>query len=364
MNIPDSIRIFADEGRGEEFLSNIWGRRPVFTCTIGNTETAKIPGLSAAGAVPEITDRTPAADMELLLYGRCRSIEGVPVTPDGIPTPAIITMSALQLTDMPTMVVNGGTFVRPQTPYVDLGGQGGSDIRTTGPAVQGTEEVFGRAVQLGRSLAGMSDYLVLGESVAGGTTTALAVLAALGYDADGKVSSSLPKNPHPLKAEVVQRAISDSGLEEDPHPLEAIEAVGDPMIPAAAGLAVGAASRIPVLLSGGTQMCAVLAVVKGIDPSVLGNLALGTTKWIIDDRESDILDLVAQCAQVPVLASGLNFSDSRYHGLRVYEEGVVKEGVGAGGSTIAAVASSGGDLDMEVMLSRIEENYQGLCHGR
>ena len=39
----------------------------------------------------------------------------------------------------------------------------------------------------------LTDCLVIGESIPGGTTTALAVLKALGFDA--KVSSSIPNNP-------------------------------------------------------------------------------------------------------------------------------------------------------------------------
>ena len=45
----------------------------------------------------------------------------------------------------------------------------------------------------------MSDLIVVGESIPGGTTTALAVLRALGIDARFKVSSSMPENPHNLK---------------------------------------------------------------------------------------------------------------------------------------------------------------------
>ena len=45
----------------------------------------------------------------------------------------------------------------------------------------------------------MHDYLVIGESIAAGTTTALGVLRALGYDANEKVSGSMPTNPHDLK---------------------------------------------------------------------------------------------------------------------------------------------------------------------
>ncbi|MFQ6136928.1 MAG: TIGR00303 family protein, partial [Candidatus Hydrothermarchaeales archaeon] len=114
-----------EERRGREFISKIEDKRPIFLCILGNTETAKIPGVSAAGAFPEITDFTPAADAELLFLGRCESIDGVPVTPDGVPTPALITMSALQLIDAPAFIVEGGLRVKPSIPYFSLGGSPG-----------------------------------------------------------------------------------------------------------------------------------------------------------------------------------------------------------------------------------------------
>ena len=64
---------------------------------------------------------------------------------------------------------------------------------------------------LGEQLAKVSDYLVIGESIPGGTTTALGVLSALGVNAQGKVSSTLPENPHNLKAEVVAAGLKAAG---------------------------------------------------------------------------------------------------------------------------------------------------------
>ncbi len=101
------------------------------------------------------------------------------------------------------LVVNGGVKVKPQIPFVDLGGSSGRDIRT-GNSVDNVEEVIERAKVLGEQLAKASDYLVIGESIPGGTTTALGVLSALGVNAEGKVSSTLPLNPHSLKGEVVR----------------------------------------------------------------------------------------------------------------------------------------------------------------
>ena len=65
----------------------------------------------------------------------------MPVTPDGIPTPALITMSALRLADIPVLIASGGLKVKPYVPLLDLGGNPGRDIKT-GNAVDNVEEVI------------------------------------------------------------------------------------------------------------------------------------------------------------------------------------------------------------------------------
>ncbi len=347
---------------GEAFINKISCTLPLFMVVLGNTETAKIPSISAAGANPEITDLTPPADAELLYYNKCRCIAGVPITPEGIPTPALITRSSLQLARIPSIVAVGGLRVPPSVPFIDLGGSPGMDIRT-GRAAEDVEKVFKKAIIAGDHLSRNSDYIVVGESVPGGTTTALGVLVSMGYDAWNKVSSSMPSNPHKLKRGVVETALAKAGLREGSlrnDPLRAISCMGDSMMPAAAGLILGAARNVPVIMAGGTQMAAILAIVNSLDPKAAGNLAIGTTRWIIEDDTSNLLDLVSQIADIPVLAADLNFSTSRFTGLQAYEKGVVKEGVGAGGSAIAAMARSHGKITGKIILHEIEANYEAL----
>lgn len=361
MHKADIIYAF-EEQAGRKFVERVWGRRPTFAVVIGNTETAKIPGLSAAGAVPAITDFTPAADVELLYYGRCKVIDGVPVTPTGVPTPGIITMSALQLAPMAKYAINAGVRVRPHTPYFELEGEPGDDIRT-GKALKDPKRVYDNAVLLGRELAKDCEYLVIGESIAGGTTTALAVLVAMGYDGAGKVSSSMIDNPHSLKSDTVMAGLSRSPFSKEEmrnEPLKAVQAVGDPMMPAAAGVVAGAAESIPVIMAGGTQMAAVMAIVKGLAPNVLENVALGTTRWIVEDKSSDVRGIIKQIGNVPILAADLNFGASKHDGLRIFEQGLVKEGVGAGGISVAAFLSSKGKVGAKEMLEAVDGNYVKL----
>jgi uncharacterized protein (TIGR00303 family) len=353
------VLLARNEFKAEAFIKELDGKKPLFICTIATTETAKIQGISAAGKYPEFTDYTPPADSELLLLGKCKCINGVPVTPEGIPTPALITMSALRLADIPVLVASGGLKVNPQIPFLDLGGNPGKDIRT-GRAVDNVAEVIQRATLAGEHLAKTADYLVIGESIPGGTTTALGVLSAMGINADEKVSSSMPDNPHGLKTETVKAGLAASGESFGTlakNPIKAISCVGDPMMPAFAGLVMGAASQVPVLMAGGTQMSAVLAVINALNSDVLCNVAIGTTRWVISDRSSDLRGIVAQIFDVPILAADLDFAQSRFSGLQAYEKGVVKEGVGAGGAAIAAMAKVGGAVTKDMLLKEIERNY-------
>jgi uncharacterized protein (TIGR00303 family) len=350
------------ELKAEGFLEELRGKKPLFILTIATTETGKIPGISAAGKMPEFTDYTPPADAELLHLGKCKCINGVPVTPDGIPTPALISMSALRLADVPVIVCSGGLKVKPQIPFLDVGGSPGRDIRT-GSSVDNVQEVIDRAAIAGENLAKTSDYLVIGESIPGGTTTALGVLSALGVPAEGKVSSSMPENPHDLKAEAVRAGLVAAGesfgsLRD--NAVRAVSCMGDPMMPAFAGLVMGAAAEVPVLMAGGTQMTAVLAIVNALKPDVLCNIAIGTTRWVAEDRSSDICGIVKGITDVPVLAADLDFLGSRFDGLKAYERGIVKEGVGAGGASIAAMVATEGAVTKEMLLREIERNYAFL----
>lgn len=262
--------------------------------------------------------------------------------------------------------MNAGLRILPNVPYLELGGKPGKDIRT-GKAVENAEEVLQRAKLAGQILAKTVEYLVIGESIPGGTTTALSVLMAMGVNAKGKVSSSMPQNPHDLKTRTAEEGLKALKLKTGDlanDPIKAVSCVGDPMMPAFAGLVLGAAENVPVLMAGGTQMTAVLAVVNALNSKVLGNVAIGTTRWIIEDKTADLKGIVNQIADIPVLAADLNFGSSKFSGLRAYEAGVVKEGVGVGGATIAAMAKTNGTVTKETMLKEVERNYEQLVNSK
>ncbi|AHC50552.1 hypothetical protein SUSAZ_00100 [Sulfolobus acidocaldarius SUSAZ] len=317
-----------------------------FILVIATTDVSLIPGITVAGATPELTHFTPAADAEFLIKGKCISINSVPVTPTGIPTPAIISRVSLKLVNATKLVVNAGSRVKPKIPFIDVGGEPGGDIRKFSLTREISQRILENSITLGEELANSYDFLVIGESIPAGTTTAMAVLLSLGYDAADKVSSASPVNPKDLKRKVVYEAIKE--LPSDF--LGKISKVSDPMLISVAGITIGFRKR--VLLAGGTQMTAAAAIIKEIDKKIIQNISIGTTKWIIQDSSSDIVSISRQVG-VPVMASLLDFSKSKYSGLRAYEEGFVKEGVGAGGSSIIALSKGFTPQDILVEIEKI-----------
>ncbi len=62
---------------------------------------------------------------------------------------------------------------------------------------------------------------------------------------------------------------------------------------------------------------------------------VATTRWVIDDPSSNLSTLATELG-IPLVCSEFHFRDSKYPQLNAYEQGFVKEGVGAGASTIVA----------------------------
>ena len=365
MELPASLSIYGNEKIATDILSRIWGKRGVFTCTVANTLTSTIPGISDAGDTPELTMFTPAADAELLVLGKTVCMKGIPVNPGGIPTPATLTKAALEISNMPFFIVDGGCKIRPNLPCIDVGGECGNYV-TSGKAVSNVKEAFNKGVILGGMLSHGSDFVVVSESCAGGTTTALAVLLAMGIIKENLVSSSSPNNPRELKMKTVMEGLDAAGIgigELENDPLKAIECVGDPMMPANVGIIIGAAKRVPVIVGGGTQMAAVIAAAVKLDPSIIGNIFQGTTRWLMADPNSNmakIMDSIS--ADVPIVYVNMDYSSSPYEGLQAYEWGYIKEGVGCGGSSVAAVIQSSGNVTCKDLLDKVHEIYKKIMN--
>ncbi|OAQ54615.1 hypothetical protein HTG_03400 [Natrinema mahii] len=294
----------------------------------GTTETALIDGISAAGAAPELMEHTPSADVEILAYGEPVASPVTPVSPNGCPTPAAVTRAVREVIDFDVSIVDAGLVQSTAAPTVEIGADPGADVRESA-AVPGAAAAFDRAYDYGASLP--DDELLIGETVPGGTTTALGVLTALGEPT--AVSSSLPENPIERKRRVVDEALAASDLEPgdcEGRPLEAIEAVGDPVQPTVAGIAAGALeSGTAVTLAGGTQMIAVAAALR--HAGIEAPLSIATTSFVADEQ-GDRLEAACERVGCDLTVTDPGFDGRDHVAMERYCAGEAKEGVAMGGA--------------------------------
>jgi len=348
-----SITCYGNKQNAENFINSLERKRFTFSLVISYTETCEIPGITIAGADKEFLKFTSPADAEYLSYGKCKCIDSIPMSPDGKPTPALLTKVALNTSKIPHFVINAGSKIAPDVPSFDselpIGKNISESSALTLDDVRNAVE-FGKII--GKSISKVTDCLVIGESIPGGTTTALATLRGLGIEAS--VSSSMPKNPIEIKNNVVSSALKRKKSDDA---FEIVAELGDPMIPVCAGMLSTASKNCRVILAGGTQMTAVLAFAKKVGYEK-NNTAIGCTSYIIDDKEALFLETVKQIDDIAVLAIDPMLSDSQFHGLRSYSEGFVKEGAGAGGSLIASVLKTG--RSSQRLLELIEKEYQRI----
>ena len=167
---------------------------------LAGTDTAAVPGISAAGATPESRRFTAAADAELLWQGpAARRPHALPPLPAGV-SPALIAWAVLEGLALEPLVLNLGAPVAPAIPHLQLnpsparclsGGQAMDPERV--------QALWGWGERWGRGLARSGQPVLLSECVPGGTTTALAVLEALGIPSMGLVSGSVRQPDHQLK---------------------------------------------------------------------------------------------------------------------------------------------------------------------
>ncbi|NDJ18637.1 nicotinate mononucleotide-dependent phosphoribosyltransferase CobT [Myxacorys almedinensis] len=358
----DFISVYTQRAVAGHWLERHAGKLPCFACVVGFTETGLIEGISAAGATPEDRQYTAIADAEFLINGVQRN-PAFPLPPlVAGASPVFLSRAVVEALSIPVQVFNAGLPDLPaisampltlRAAMIDLNGKPARCL-STGQAMDRpvVEHLFGQGLRWGEHLAAQSEerYVILGECVVGGTTTALAVLLGLGINAIAKVNSSHPVCNHGQKLAVVRQGLATLKNRRDlVHPLDLLAAIGDPMQVVAAGMTIAASRSCGVLLAGGTQMLAVYALARAIcaaghptnaaqDAPLWNpkNVVIGTTRWVAEDPTGDTIGLAKAIAAVPLLATPLSLASSRFSQLQMYEQGYVKEGVGAGGLAIAA----------------------------
>ena len=334
------IYVYSELQSGFRWLKKYRGANPCFVCVLGFTATGLIPGISAAGATPKDREYTAIADAEFLSKGVQEHYHHpLPILTAGV-SPTFISRAVVEALDLPTYIFDAGLPHPPTIDTINLAGIAAKCL-SSGRAmpIEKVQHLFERGLEWGTKLAKTTDYLIIGECVVGGTTTALALLTALGIEARGMVNSSYPCCNHDRKWSVVETGIANAEINSQ-DPLELVAAVGDPMQIVVAGMAIAASVRAGVMLAGGTQMLAVYALIEAITnhhpvSDRLSNIVVGTTRWVAEDTTGNTVGLAKVVGGVPLLATGLSFATSRYPSFRAYTNGYVKEGVGAGGCAIA-----------------------------
>ena len=341
-----------------DFVESLRGKSATFILAMSNTATANIPGITQAG-IPGMLHLTPTLDAEFLTTGEVRSLDNVAQTPKGVPTPALITRAVHLLQPFKDIeLLNLGLEVTPQIEYFT---RYDFDINPSNSIESGANidamEVFQKGVEFGQDYICKSDYIILGESVPSGTTTALATALALGYDCEDKFSSSFKNTPKNIKKVVISKALEN--IKDKIELFDKIGSVADNMLIFNAGFILGANNKdFKILLAGGTQMACVLLIINSILNQMDGEIdsskiALCTTKWVFEDENSDIKGLL-EMVDFPINSyySSFDFTLSNHPALKLYDEGEAKEGVGAGGALMYGILNG---LNKQQITSKVEE---------
>ncbi|AFL69409.1 nicotinate mononucleotide-dependent phosphoribosyltransferase CobT [Sulfurospirillum barnesii] len=323
-----------------DFIERLKGKNATFMLALSNTDTALIAGITQAG-IPGQIYLTPTLDGEFVCTGAVHSLTQIPKTPTGIPTPALLSRAVHLLAPFNAIeLLNLGLTIPPKVEGFCVHDFGLSPSGSIDQNAQIDARIlFEKGRAFGENYTPKSDYLLLGESVPSGTTTALATALALGYEAHEKFSSSFAHAPSSIKHTVLNKALSH--LKKSDTFFDTLGKVGDHMLIFTAGFLLGAHRKgYPIVLAGGTQMACVLLVLNAFlrytnEPFDASSIALATTKWVHEDTNSDLKGLL-EMLDFPINAyyANFDFALSSHPLLALYDKGEAKEGVGAGGCLV------------------------------
>lgn len=313
----------------ESFISG----KADFLLAASVTRTCEIDGITQAG-IKGMIPLTPTLDAEFIINGKVFSLPELAETPNGVPTPAIITKAVHNLSPFSAMeILDLGLVKSPQNSTYRSFGILPSGSIATGANID-ARSVFDKGFAYGDSYELKGNYLILGESTPSGTTTAAATALALGYDRRGDFSSSFLNVPHSVREETIDKALCL--INDEMSNFEKLSYVSDNMLIFCAGFLMSASRRFHIVLAGGTQMAASLLIADKLREDVLmrvkhENITLATTEWVANDKNSDIARILSFLSYKPnAIYTTFSFKDATIDVLKKYDEGEAKEGVGAG----------------------------------
>ncbi len=339
-----------------DFIESLRGKKASFLLALSNTDTANIEGITQAG-IPGKMYLTPTLDSEFLCTGEVRSLDIIAETPKGVPTPALITRAVHMLNPYSSLeILDLGLQVKPKINYFNIHD---FNIKPSSRIDENANinalDIFQKGLAFGQKYTSTDDYIILAESVPSGTSTACATAQALGYDAKNLFSSSFKDTPSNIRETTIEKSLKHIKEEDDIFSI--LGKVSDNMQIFNAGFILGLNNTKKVLLAGGTQMASVLLIVNSILKTMDGtfnssNLALCTTKWVYEDKNSNIKALLEMLNfKINAYYPEFDFSTSNHPALKLYDEGEAKEGVGAGGALIYGLING---LEKEQIINKVE----------
>ncbi|SFV71092.1 Nicotinate-nucleotide--dimethylbenzimidazole phosphoribosyltransferase [hydrothermal vent metagenome] len=340
-----------------DFIESLRGKKATFMLALSNSKTANIAGITQAG-IPGMIHLTPTLDSEFVCTGEVRSLDNIAETPKGVPTPALITRAIHLLAPYGRVeLLNLGLEIEPKVNYFKLHN---FDINPSQSIAKGADidaqEVFQKGIAFGQAYECKDEYIILGESVPSGTTTAMATAIGLRYKVKECFSSSFKEVPNDIREKTLKLALSHIDPKDDIFQI--LSKVSDNMLIFNAGFILGLNNKTKIVLAGGTQMACVLLIVDKMLKLMGGtmatsNLALCTTKWVANDENSDIKALL-ELLSFPINAyySDFDFSQTNHPALKLYDEGEAKEGVGAGGALMYGFLNA---LSAKTITKKVEE---------
>lgn len=334
-------------------------KKPFYILVCSSTEITETKGVSAAGADSEAQRLTPSIDAEFVALGKTLSADSLPVSPEGIVSPALISKVCLDKLNAEIRIVNAGCFepikgLYPKN-YFDFEIEPAKDFtKEDSFSFDECESIFLDSIKLLDKLGFDENEheLVIAECVVGGTTTALAVLELLGYDALDLISSSYKSNNKELKAKLLKQLdqrIKNVDLEKLENPIYNCAIAGDKAQVVITGLLMSAMQEgIKTTLAGGTQMLAIYALIQDLTEGFFMTelVEIITSPWLINDESSSAQELAKQidedleleyCEDLSSIDDMLSKGIEKYPNYpswdeikKLYDDGHVKEGVGMG----------------------------------
>jgi len=296
------------------------------------TKTCQIEGITQVG-IPGKILLTPTLDAEFITAQKLFSIPVLTKMPNSAPSPVLITRAVHNLDEFSSIeILDLGLEIKPEQTLLH-----NFDINPSDSIVEGAnidaKEVFSKGMAFGKSYELKGSYLILGESIPSGTTTAMATALALEYDVADDFSFSFLDVPEDIRNQTINTALSN--ITEEMDNFEKLSLVSDNMLIFCAGFLLEASRRFHIILAGGTQMATCLLIADKLREDVLmqlksDNITLATTSCISQDENSNIKHILEQLSYTPhAIYTSFSFANTEIPMLKKYDEGRGKEGVGA-----------------------------------